>query len=456
MPDVISGIFYLFDVTVYALINPRSTHSYICTTLVTDKDLSIESTEFDVQVINQLGQSMIVNLICCKCPLKIQGYEFLADLLLLPFREFNIILGMDWLTLHDVVANCRLKWIDLRCQTGEMISVESDRSNSVTRFISAITAQKLIRKGCEAFFAYILDTQDLESKLDQVPIVKEFTNVFAEELLGLLLEHEVEFAIDLTLGTVPISISLYRMAPAELKELKEQLQELLDRGFIRPSVSHWGALVLFVKKKDGSLRLCIGYKQLNKVTIKNKYHLPRIDDLFDQLKSATLRVKYCDVLKIVFQTRYGHYEFLLYAKFSKCEFWLREVGFLGHIISADGICVDPSKISTIFNWKAPKNVLKSFDKLKSMLTEAPVLAQPESGKEYVVYSDESLNGLSYVLMQAEKVISYASRQLKPHERNYPTHDLELSAIVFALKIWHTICNNPSLGLVRTVVSKPLI
>ena len=342
------------------------------------------------------------------------------------------------------------------------------------------------------------------------------------------------------------------MAPTELKKLKTQLQELVDRGFVRPSHSPWGAPVLFVKKKDGSLRLCIDYRQLNKVTIKNKYPLPRIDDLFDQLKGATmfskidlrsgyyqLRVKESDVPKTTFKTRYRHYEFLvmpfgltnapavfmdlmnrifrpyldrfvvvfiddilvysrdeeehaehlrivlqilrekqLYAKFSKCEFWLREVGFLGHIVSAEGIRVDPSKISAIVNWSPPKNVSEvrsflglagyyrrfvqgfsmiaspmtrllqkdvkfewtdecqqSFNRLKDLLTKAPVLVQPEPGKEFVIYSDASLNGLGCVLMQEGKVIAYASRQLKPHERNYPVHDLELAAIVFALKIW---------------------
>ncbi|KAG8499244.1 hypothetical protein CXB51_005775 [Gossypium anomalum] len=274
------------------------------------------------------------------------------------------------------------------------------------------------------------------------------------------------------------------MALTELRELKAQLQELTDKGFVRPSFSPWGAPVLFVKKKYGLMRLCIDYRQLNKATIKNKYPLPRIGDLFNQLKGATvfskidlrsgyyqLRVKESDVPKTAFRTRYGHYEFLvmpfgltnapaifmdlmnqifrpyldkfvilrekkLFAKFSKSEFWLREVRFLGHIVSGDGIQVDPSKISAIVDWKPPKNVSKqSFEKLKALLTEAPILVQLEPGKEFVIYSDASLTGLGYVLMQEGKVVAYASRQLKPHEKNYPTHDLELADIIFALKIW---------------------
>ena len=161
-------------------------------------------------------------------------------------------------------------------------------------------------------------------KVDDVPIACEFPDVFPEELPGLPPDREIEFCIDVVPGTAPISLPPYRMAPAELKELKEQLQDLLDKGFVRPSTSPWGAPVLFVKKKDGSLRLCIDYRQLNKVTIRNKYPLPRIDDLFDQLQGAScfskidlrsgyhqLRIRHEDVPKTAFRTRYGHYEFLV-------------------------------------------------------------------------------------------------------------------------------------------------
>ncbi|KAL4026376.1 hypothetical protein IC575_014805 [Cucumis melo] len=226
------------------------------------------------------------------------------------------------------------------------------------------------------------------------------------------------------------------MAPAELKELKVQLQELLDKGFIRPSVSPWGAPVLFVKKKDGSMRLCIDYRELNKVTVKNRYPLPRIDDLFDQLQGATvfskidlrsgyhqLRIKNEDIPKTAFRSRYGHYEFIvmsfgltnapavfmdlmnrvfrefldtfvivfiddiliyskteaeheehlrmvlqtlrdnkLYAKFSKCEFWLKQVSFLGHVVSKAGVSVDPAKIEAVTGWTRPSTVseVRSF------------------------------------------------------------------------------------------------
>ncbi|KAG8497006.1 hypothetical protein CXB51_008206 [Gossypium anomalum] len=551
-PDVITGTFSLYNVNVIALIDPGSTHSYVCMKLVSSMNIPVENTEFMIRVLNPLGKCVTVDKVCKKCPLMIRDHYFPADLILLPFDEFDVILGMDWLTLHDAKINCKEKVIELKCENGKTLRVESDKSEALPSVISSMSAQRYLRKGYEAYLAYVNNTKEVEKKVESVPVVCEFADVFPEELPGLPPVREVEFGIDLIPGTAPISIAPYRMAPAELKELKSQLQELTDKGFVRSSFSPWGAPMLFVKKKDGSMRLCVDYLQLNKVTIKNKYPLPRIDDLFDQLKEATwfskidlrsgyyqLRVKESDVPKTAFRTRYGHYEFLvmpfgltnapavfmdlmnrifrpyldkfvvvfiddiliyskddtehaehlrivlqtlidkqLYAKFSKSEFWLREVGFLGHIVSGDGIRVDPSKISAIVDWKPPKNVTEvrsflglagyyrrfvngfsiiaapitrllrkdvkfewteecqqSFEELKKLLTEAPVLLQPESGKEFVVYSDASLNGLGCVLMQEGKVVAYASRQLKPHERNYPTHDLELATVVFALKIW---------------------
>ncbi|KAA3469991.1 DNA/RNA polymerases superfamily protein [Gossypium australe] len=386
--------------------------------------------------------------------------------------------------------NCRRKIIELKCQNNEILRIESNESSGLPVVISSMSAQRYVRKRCEAYLAYILDTKVSESKMESVLIVCEFLDVFPEELLGLPSIKEVEFAIELVQGTSPISIAPYRMAPTKLKELKSQLQELTDRGFARLSFSPWGAPVLFVKKKDRSMRMCIDYRQLNKVTIKNKYPLPRIDDLFDQFGYYQLRVKDLDVPKTTFRTRYKHYEFLvmpfrltnapasehaehlrivfqtlrnkqLFAKFSKCEFWLKEVRFLGHIILAEVIRVDPSKILAVVDWKPSRNVSvvksflglagyyrrfvkgfsmiatpmtrllqkdvkfewpekcqQSFNQLKAKLTEALVLVPPKSGKEFVIYSDASLNGLGCVLMQEGK--------LKPHEKNYPTHDLELA------------------------------
>ncbi|KAJ7961990.1 Transposon Ty3-I Gag-Pol polyprotein [Quillaja saponaria] len=192
------------------------------------------------------------------------------------------------------------------------------------KHISSCEARRLIRKKHQVYLALVRDTQFQCPHLDRIPIVREFSNVFPEELPGLSPDREIEFGIDLLPGTQPISIPPYRMAPSELWELKVQLQDLLDKGFIRPSASPWGAPVLLVKKKDGSFRLCIDYRQLNKVTVKNKYPLPRIDDLLNQLQGAQyfskidlrsgyhqLRIKKEDIPKTAFRTRYGHHEFLV-------------------------------------------------------------------------------------------------------------------------------------------------
>ncbi|GJW89673.1 putative reverse transcriptase domain-containing protein [Tanacetum coccineum] len=312
-----------------------------------------------------------------------------------------------------------------------------------------------------------------EKRLEDIPIIRDFPEVFPENLLGLPPTRQVEFQIDLMPGAAP------------------------------------GAPVLFVKKKDESFRICIDYRELNKLTVKNLYPLPMIDDLFDQLQGSSvyskidlrsgyhqLRVKEEDIPKTTFRTRYGHYEFQmmpfghlkailkllkkeeLYAKFSKCEFWIPKVQFLGHVIDCQGIHVDPAKIESIKDWASPKTPTEirqflglagyyrifiegflkiakpmtkltqkkvtfewgdkqeaSFQTLKNKLCSAPILALPQGAENFIVYCDASHKGLGAVLMQNEKVIAYTSRQLKIHEKNYTTHDLELGAVVFALKIW---------------------
>nr|GEY04832.1 reverse transcriptase domain-containing protein [Tanacetum cinerariifolium] len=201
-------------------------------------------------------------------------------------------------------------------------------------------------------------------------------------LAGLPPARPVEFQIDLIPGAAPIARALYRLAPSEMKELSEQLKELSKKGFIRPSSSPWGAPVLFVTKKDGSFRMCIDYHELNKLTVKNRYPLPRIDDLFDQLQGSSVYLK--------IDLRSGYHQ-------------LR-----------------------VREQDVPKTAFR---------TRAPILALPEGSEDFVVYCDASHKGLGVVLMQRERVISYASRQLKVHEQNYTTHDLELGSVVFALKIW---------------------
>ena len=222
-----------------------------------------------------------MNSVYRNCLIVIQGREFLADLITLLFREFDLILGMDWLTKHRAIVDYGQKTVALRCSNQSEVIIQGIRSSVMSNVISTIQARRFIRKGYEAFLNLILDSKRGQVEVKKIPIVREFPDVIPEELPGIPLEREVDLSIEIVLGTTPVSRAPYRMAPVELKELKVQLQELLDKGFVRLSVSPWGATVLFVKKKDGTLRMCIDYRQINKVTVKNKYPLPRIEDLFD-------------------------------------------------------------------------------------------------------------------------------------------------------------------------------
>ncbi|GJV70316.1 putative reverse transcriptase domain-containing protein [Tanacetum coccineum] len=450
--------------------------------------------------------------------------------------SFDIIIGMDWLSRYDAAILCGEKKVRIPLE-GKTLVIKGDRNNSRLKIVSCIKAQKYIKKGCELFLAQVAEQESKEKRLEDVPVIRDFPEVFPEELPGLPPPRQVEFRIDLIPGAAPVARAPYRLAPSEMKELSKQLQELLEKGFIRPSSSPWGAPVLFVKKKDGSFRMCIDYRELNKLTIKNRYPLPRIDDLFDQLQGSSvyskidlrsgyhqLRIRKEDIPITAFRTRYGHYDtpndpsaeiyenggvtqvmpfgltnapaifmdlmnrvcksyldkfmivFIndiliysknkekhgehlktilnllrskkLYAKFSKCDFWLDSVQFLGLVIYSSGVHVDPAKIEAIKIWVAPTTPTEknkpyvwgddeeeAFQTLKLKLCSALILSLPEGSEDFVVYCDASLKGFGAVLMQQEKVIAYASKQLRKNEENYTTHDLKLGAVVFALRLW---------------------
>ena len=238
---------------------------------------------------------------------------------------FCILSRIDWLSKHRAIVDCDKKIVMLKCFDLSEVTVQGIRSEPIPKVISTMEARRFLRKSCVAFLALIFYSKREQVNFENIYVIREFPDIFPEELSGLPHEREVDLSIEVVQGTTPISRAPYRMAPTELKELKTQLQELLDKGFIRFSVSPWGAPVLFVKKKDDTLWMCIEYRQINKVTVKNKYLLPRIEDLFNQLKGASvffskidlrsgyyqLQVKEVDVPKTTFRTRYGHYEFLV-------------------------------------------------------------------------------------------------------------------------------------------------
>ncbi|GJZ04680.1 putative nucleotidyltransferase, ribonuclease H [Tanacetum coccineum] len=465
-------------------------YSFVSTTFI--PLLGIEPSElgFRYKIEIASGQLVEIDKVIKGCKLEIKGHVFDIDLIPFGHASFDVIIGMDWLSNHKDEIIYHEKVMRIPLLDGKVLRVLEERPEEKARLLMSAKAS--------------------DKKQEEIVVVRDFPEVFPDEFSRLAPLWEIEFRIELILGAVPIAKSPYRLAPSELEELLGQLKELFDKGFIRPSSLPWGAQVFFVKKKDGSFRMCIDYRELRKLTVKNRYPLPRIDDLFDQLQGSQflskidlrsgyhqLRVHEDDIPKTAFRTRYGHFEFIvmpfgltkapaifldvmnrvcryyldkfvivfiddiliysktrekhvehlrlalkllrkekLYAKFSNCEFWLREVQFLGHVINGNGIHVDPSKIEAVKNWKAPRtpSEVHSFLGLAGYYRR-PVLALPDGPKDFVVYCDASGLGLGCVLMQRGKVIAYASRQLKIHEKNYTTHDLELGAVVFALKIW---------------------
>ncbi|XP_070046930.1 uncharacterized protein [Nicotiana tomentosiformis] len=502
--EVITCILLVCSHNAYAIIDLGSTFSYVTLYFAINLGLEFEQLSDPFLVSTPISELVEATRVYRGCIVSVQVRNTEANLIELKMVDFDMIMGMDWLSSCYAMLYRRAKIVRFQFSNEEVLEWKGSSASLV---------------------------ESEPPALQSVPVVREFPEVFPDDLPGLPPKRIIDFGIDLMPVTQPIFIPPYRMAPAELNELKEQLKDLLDKGFIRPSVSPQGDPTLFVKKKDGYLRMCVDYLQLNKVTVKNKYPLPRIDDLFDQLQGAKyflnidlrsgyhqLRIREEGISKTAFRIRYRHYEFLvmsseltnapaafmdlmnrvfklfldtiiivfiddilvyskskdkhaehlrialqtlkeneLYAKFSKCEFWLQLVALLGHVVSSEGIKVDPQKIKAVKNWPRPTTPTEirsflelavpltkltqkavkfqwsdaceqSFQELKKRLTTAPVLTLPTGSGGFTVYCDVSRVGLGCVLMLEGKVIAYASRQLKNHEKNYPTHDLELVAV----------------------------
>ncbi|GJX21106.1 putative reverse transcriptase domain-containing protein [Tanacetum coccineum] len=432
------------------------------------------------------GNLVSTNIVIQGATLTLLNQPFEIDIMPIKLDSFDVIIGMDWLSKYHAIIIYDAIIVHIPID-GETLVIRGDRSKTRLSLISCIKTKRYISRGCQVFIAQVMEKKSDEKRLEDIPVVREFPEVFPEDLPGLPPVRQVEFQINLIPEATPIARAPYRLAPSEMQELSNQLQELADRGFIRPSTSPWGAPVLFVKKKDIYFRMCIDYRELNKLTIKNRYPLPKIDDLFDQLQGSSvyskidlrsgyhqLRVRDEDIPKTAFRTRYGHYEFQV------MPFGLTNAPavFMDLMNRVQVLHVDPAKIEAVKNCTSPttpteihqflglagyyRRFIKYFSKiakslteltkknkkyiwgedqqsafqlLKQKLCEAPILALPEGNDDFVVYCDASHQGLGAVLMQREKVIAYASRQLKPYEENYTTHDLELGSVVFTLKIW---------------------
>nr|GEW30892.1 putative reverse transcriptase domain-containing protein [Tanacetum cinerariifolium] len=354
------------------------------------------NTSYEVELAD--GKVVSTNTVLRGCTLALFSHMFKIDLLPTRLGSFDVIFGMDWLSYHRAVIVCYEKIICIPLPNGEILEIQGERPKKDSKSLSYIKAD--------------------EKRLDDIRTIRDFPKVFLDDLTGLPPAREIEFCIDLISGALLVVKLPYHLAPSEMLELSNQLKELQEKGFIQPCHSLWGVPVLFVKKKDGALRMCIDYRELNKITIKNRYPLHRIDDLVDQLQGTCcfskidlhsgyhqLRVREEDIPKTTLRTRYGLFEFIvmpfglmnapavfmdlmnrvckpyldkfvmvfiddiliysnseeeheaylktifdllkeekLYAKISKCEFWLKEVQFLGYVVNWDGIHVDPSKI----------------------------------------------------------------------------------------------------------------
>ncbi|GJS31560.1 putative reverse transcriptase domain-containing protein [Tanacetum coccineum] len=445
--NVVTGMFFLNQHQARVLFDFGADKSFVSISLASMLNIlpiTLDTT-YDIEMAN--GNLVGTNTVIQGCTLTLLNQPFKIDLMPIKLNSFDVVIGIDWLSKHHARIICDEKVVHI-----------------------PINGETLIIR--------VTEKKSDDKRLEDIPVVREFPDVFPEDLPGLPLVRQVEFQIDLIPGAAPVAQAPYRLAPSEMQELSNQLQELADRGFIRPSTSPWGAPVLFVKNKDGSFRTCIDYQELNKLTVKNRYPLLRIDDLFDQLQGLSvyskidlrlsyhqLRVRNEDIPKTTFRTRYGHYEFQvmpfgltnapavfmdlinrvckpyldkfvivfiddiliysrnkeehanhlriilellrkekLYAKFSKYDFWISIVQFLGHLIDSQGLHVDPAKIEADFS-KIAKSLTEltqknkkyiwgkdqetAFQLLKQKLCEAPILALPEGNNNFVVYCDAS-------------------------------------------------------------------
>jgi hypothetical protein len=299
--EVLAGTFFLNEYLVIILFDSRASHAFISSTCAKKAMLSTVAAEAPYVISTPEGW-VDADWIVRKAPIELAERVFSTDLIILKGQGLDVILGMSWMKLHRAVLDI----------ASRLVHLDSPVYGKVILHLPAVSRIKVSLHHM------------VELKLEHIHVIQEFPDVLPDDLPGMPPERAIEFKIELQPGTTPIAKAPYKMPPVEMKELKIQLQDLLDKGYICPSTSPWGCSALFVEKKDKELRLCVDYRPLNAVTIKNKYPLPRIDILFDQLVGAQvfskidlrsgyhqIKIRVEDIPKTAFTMRYGLYEYLV-------------------------------------------------------------------------------------------------------------------------------------------------
>ncbi|GJV48828.1 putative reverse transcriptase domain-containing protein [Tanacetum coccineum] len=423
--NVVTGTFLLNNHYAYVLFNSGADRSFASTTFSTLLDVILDT--LDVSYVIELADGRITktNTVLRGCTIGLLGHPFNIDLMPIELGSFDVIIGMDWLANNHAVIVCDEKIV--RIPFGdEILIVQGDRSDkgkkSRLNIISCAKTKKYMEKGCQVFLGQVTKKEtkvkSKEKRLEDVSNVWKFLEDFPEDLPGLPPARQVEFQIDLVPSAAPVAQAPYRLALSEMQELSAQLQELSDKGFIRPSSSPWGAPVLFVKKKDGYFRIVY-----SKIDLRSGYH--------------QLRVRDEDILKTAFRTRYGHYENKV-----EHEGYLKQILELLKKEELEGIHVDPAKIESIKDWASPKTLTE----IRQFLGLAGYYRRFTEGFSKIAKPMTKLTQKSVKFDWGEKAQNKARK-----EENYGTEDL--GGIIKKLKSRtdRTLCLNRRKDILRACV-----
>ncbi|GJT09995.1 putative reverse transcriptase domain-containing protein [Tanacetum coccineum] len=456
-PNIVTSTFTLNNHFATTLFDSGADHSFVSTTFIPLLGLEPGDLGFRYEIEIASEQLVEIDKVIKGCKLEIEGHVFDIDLIPFGHRSFDVIIDMDWLSNYKAEIICHKKVVRIPLPDGKVLRVVGERPKEKARLLMSAKAS--------------------DKKQEEIVVVRDFPEVFSDDLSGLPPIREIKFWIELIPGAMPVAKSSYRLAPFELEELSGQLKELQDKGFIRPSSSPWGAPILI----DDLFDQLQGSQFFSKIDLRSGYH--------------QLRVHKDDIPKTAFRTRYGHFEFtvmpfdltnapaifmdlmnrvcspyldkfvivfiddiLVYSKTQ--EEHVKHLSLVLELLKKRNLRLKLLRIEKPLELRLSKNFVwgeeqeLAFQTLKDKLCNAPILALPNRPEDFVVYCDASGIRLGCVLMQRGKVIAYASRQLKIHEENYTTHDLELGAVVFALKIWrHYLYGTKSENVVADALSR---